>query len=87
LTDCSGIPDDSWRLLDGLEVLVIGALRRKPHPTHFSVGQAVEAAQRIGAKQTYLTHLCHESRHQELDESLPGSIHVAYDTLRLHVSG
>ncbi len=86
LTDCSGIPDGSWELLRDLDVLVIGALRKKPHPTHFSIDQAIEAAERIGARTTYLTHLCHETLHQELEASLPESIHVAYDMLKLEVS-
>lgn len=85
LTDCSGIPDDSWELLQGLDTVVIGALRRKPHPTHFSIDQAIEAAKRIGARTTYLTHLCHEYLHDELEKSLPDSIHAAYDMLKLDI--
>src|SRR4051812_43285308 len=49
LTDCSGIPDSSMPLLEGLDVLVLDALRRRPHPTHFNVDQAVAMAQRLGA--------------------------------------
>ncbi len=87
LTDCSGIDESSYEMLHGLDTLVIGALRRNVHPTHFSIGQALDAAQRIGARTTYLTHLSHENLHQELEESLPPSVHVAYDTLCLEIPG
>ncbi|MFA6688182.1 MAG: MBL fold metallo-hydrolase [Sphaerochaetaceae bacterium] len=87
LTDCSGIPEASWGLLEDLDILVIGALRRAPHPTHFSIGQAVEAALRVGARQTYLTHLSHDELHGTLEASLPDSVHVAYDTLHVRAIG
>ena len=61
-TDTNGIPPESWPKLAGLDVLILGALRERPHPTHFSLEEAVEAAQQAGAKCTYLTHLGHESR-------------------------
>lgn len=85
LTDCNAIPDEAWPLLDGLDVLVIDALRDRPHPTHFTVAQAVEAAQRIGARRTYLTHLCHEVGHADLLDRLPGGIEPAYDGLTLEI--
>ena len=49
LTDCSRIPDGSWALLDGLDVLVLDALRERPHPTHFTLDEAIDASRRIGA--------------------------------------
>ncbi len=58
-TDCSLIPDDSMTLLEGLDVLILDALRRTPHPTHFNLEQAVAATKRIGARQTYFTHIAH----------------------------
>ena len=51
LTDCSAIPESSWPLLEGVEVLVLDALRHRPHPTHFTLTEAVEVAARIGARQ------------------------------------
>ncbi|PYR94444.1 MAG: MBL fold metallo-hydrolase [Acidobacteria bacterium] len=71
LTDCSRIPDESWPLLGGLEVLVLDALRERPHPTHFSLDEASDAASRVGARQTYFTHMCHDP--------------LAYDGLVIHV--
>lgn len=59
LTDCSSIPAETIEMLKGVEVIIIGALRYKPHPTHFSVQQAIEASKAIGAKRTILTHLSH----------------------------
>jgi len=68
ITDCSGLPESSVRLLAGVEVLVINGLRREPHATHFSLEQGIEAARRIGAARTWLTHMNHESTHAELEE-------------------
>jgi phosphoribosyl 1,2-cyclic phosphate phosphodiesterase len=81
LTDCSGIPDSSWPLLDGIDVLVVGALRQQPHPTHFSLEQAIEAARRIGARRTYFTHMCHDLPHAATCDRLPPGITLAYDGL------
>ena len=78
-TDCSRIPDGSWKLLAGLDVLVLDGLRKRPHPTHFNLAQAVEAAGRIGAKQTYFTHIAHELGHAETNASLPANMALAYD--------
>ena len=83
LTDCSYIPRSSFRLLEGTEVLVLDALRYKEHPTHFSMEKALEAAKRIGAKKTYLTHMCHDLDHQKLCSELPDGVEPAYDGLRI----
>jgi phosphoribosyl 1,2-cyclic phosphate phosphodiesterase len=81
LTDCSEIPDSSYALLDGVELLVIDALRFRPHPTHFNVEEALEAVERIGARRAYFTHLCHEVSYRELEAALPEGVHPAYDGL------
>ncbi len=81
LTDCSGVPDETWPLLDGLDVLVVGALRETPHPTHFSIGEAVEAARRVGARQTFFTHMCHDLGHSATNARLPEGMALAYDGL------
>jgi phosphoribosyl 1,2-cyclic phosphate phosphodiesterase len=83
LTDCSAIPDESWPLLTGLDVVVLDALRDRRHPTHFSVEEAVEAARRIGATRTYFTHMCHDLQHQPTCERLPDGMTLAYDGLSL----
>lgn len=79
LTDCSEIPESSWPLLAGLDLLVLGALRHRPHPSHFSVTDAVAAAQRAGAKQTLFTHMCHDLGHAATNADLPPGIQLAYD--------
>jgi phosphoribosyl 1,2-cyclic phosphate phosphodiesterase len=86
LTDCSAIPESSWALLGGLEIVVIDALRRKPHPTHFSLDEAVAASRRIGARQTYFTHMCHDLPHAATNAALPESMALAYDGLQLNVA-
>lgn len=82
-TDTNRIPPESWPLLEGLDVLVLDALRLKPHPTHFSLKEAVEVAQRVGAKRTLLTHMSHDIEHAATSASLPAGIELAYDGLRL----
>jgi phosphoribosyl 1,2-cyclic phosphate phosphodiesterase len=67
LTDCSAIPEASLPLLSGLECLVIDGLRNRPHPTHFSIKEAVIAAGRIAPRKAYLTHLCHEVSHVQAE--------------------
>lgn len=85
LTDCSAIPDASWPLLDGLDVLVIDALRHRPHPTHFNVEQAVAAIARIQPGRALLTHICHDLPHEETNRVLPPGVELAYDGQQLDV--
>jgi phosphoribosyl 1,2-cyclic phosphate phosphodiesterase len=85
LTDCSAIPEASWPLLDGVQTLVLDALRHRPHPTHFTVAEALEAAARIGAARTYFTHVCHDLPYAETCASLPAGVELAYDGLVLQV--
>jgi len=80
-TDCSHIPVGSLRLLGDLDVLVLDGLRRRPHPTHFNLEQAVEMARRIGARRTYFTHIAHELMHAETNAELPEGMELAYDGL------
>jgi phosphoribosyl 1,2-cyclic phosphate phosphodiesterase len=86
LTDVSSIPEESFALLEGLDELVLSALRHKPHPNHATVGQAVEWARRIGAKRTWLTHIAHELGHEATNKALPDGVALAYDGLELDVS-
>lgn len=87
LTDCSGIPEASYALLAGVELLVIGALRHKPHPSHFTVAEAVDAATRIGASRVYFTHMNHDLGHVATCAGLPGGMQLAYDGLVVHTAG
>jgi len=85
LTDVSTIPEESFALLEGLDELVLSALRHKPHPNHATVQQAVEWARRIGAKRTWLTHIAHELGHEATNKALPDGVALAYDGLELAV--
>ena len=85
LTDCSAIPDSSWPLLQGVETLVIDALRHKPHPTHFTVAEALVAVDRIAPRRAYFTHMAHELPHAETCARLPPGVELAYDGLVLDV--
>jgi phosphoribosyl 1,2-cyclic phosphate phosphodiesterase len=87
LTDCNGVPAASMPLLAGLDVLVLDALRRRPHPTHFSVTEAVGVAREVGARQTYFTHIAHDLAHAETSASLPAGMTLAYDGLTLEIGG
>jgi phosphoribosyl 1,2-cyclic phosphate phosphodiesterase len=66
LTDTSAIPAAAFPLIKNPGVLIIGALRRRPHPTHFNFDQALEAALNMGARSIYLTHICHDYTHEEI---------------------
>jgi phosphoribosyl 1,2-cyclic phosphate phosphodiesterase len=82
-TDTNGIPETSWPLLEGLDVLILDALRPRPHATHFGLDEAIEAARRTGAKRTYFTHCSHELEYTATNERLPAGMELAYDGLRI----
>ena len=84
-TDCSEIPESSLDMLTDLDVLILDALRPRPHPTHLSLEQAVEMAQRIGARQTFFTHIAHAMGHAETNATLPESMALAFDGQVIHV--
>ncbi len=85
LTDCSGVPDASWPLLDELDVLVLDALRDRPHPTHLTLSDAVAVARRVGARRTLFTHICHDLPHEATCARLPEGMALAHDGLELEV--
>lgn len=80
-TDVSRIPDRSWSRLEGLRVLVLDALRHKPHPAHFSLAEALEVIARLKPKRAYLTHISHELEHDETNRMLPPGVELAHDGL------
>lgn len=85
ITDASNIPDESYALLSGVRTLVLNALRHRPHPTHFSVAQALEAARRIGAAQTWFTHITHDLMHDATNADLPPECQLAHDGLAFEI--
>jgi phosphoribosyl 1,2-cyclic phosphate phosphodiesterase len=85
LTDCSAIPDGSWPLIEGVHTLVLDALRDRPHPTHFSVSEALDVVARLAPARAYFTHICHDLPHDETCRRLPPQVELAYDGLTLTV--
>jgi len=82
MSDCSSVPNGIVDLIEGVKVLIIDALREKPHPTHLSVAQAIEVAERVRPEETYFTHIAHELPHTA-ESQLPAHVHLAYDGLKL----
>jgi phosphoribosyl 1,2-cyclic phosphate phosphodiesterase len=68
-------------LLQDLDILVLDALRHRPHPTHFTVAEALDVVDRVKPRQTYLTHICHDLPHEATNASLPRGVALAYDGL------
>jgi phosphoribosyl 1,2-cyclic phosphate phosphodiesterase len=81
ITDASSIPEEEEYKLKDLDVLVLNALRHRPHPTHLNIEQATELALKYGAKKTYFTHITHDVFHDEVNETLPKNIALGYDSL------
>jgi phosphoribosyl 1,2-cyclic phosphate phosphodiesterase len=86
MTDVSSIPETSFALLEGLDVLIVSALRHQPHPSHATVDQAVRWANRVGAKETWFTHISHDLGHAETNANLPEDMALAHDGLKLEVT-
>jgi phosphoribosyl 1,2-cyclic phosphate phosphodiesterase len=84
-TDASGIPDESWHLLEGLDVLVIDALQERKHPTHFTIGEALAVVERVKPRRTVFTHMSHGVLHASTAAQLPDSVELAIDGLRVQV--
>ena len=83
LTDCSALPEESIEKLQGLKLLIIGALRHKPHPTHMTVEEAVEASGLLKPERTLLTHLGHNLEYVSENSALPDSVELAFDGMSI----
>ena len=84
ITDMHTMPEEAYEQLKGLDVLVMNALRPQPHPTHQSISEALVAAERIGAKETYFIHMSHHAGlHAEISKQLPSHVHFAYEGLEI----
>ena len=80
ITDVSLIPEKTFDKLAGVKVMVISALRKKKHPSHFSLEQVLEVINKVGAEYTYLTHLSHLiGKHEDLQAQLPKGVYVGWD--------
>ena len=78
-TDTNNIPEESFELLKGVDTFILDALRREPHPTHFSVDQALAVVDRVAPKQAFLTHCSHDLEFDETNASLPKNVSLTYD--------
>jgi len=79
VTDCSYIPDETLEKMEGLDVLVLGALKKKKHKTHFSLSEALDVVEKLKPKRAFFTHICHELEHEAINEELPPYVRLAYD--------
>ena len=84
-TDVSGVPPESWPLLENLNVLVLDALRHRHHPTHMTIDQALDVVHQVKPRQTYFTHMSHEIDHAQVDAQLPDGVNLSYDGLLVDV--
>ena len=85
VTDFSTIPETSLSLLEGLDVLVLDALRHKPHPTHSNIEQSLVLVERLKPQQALFTHIAHELGHEETNAALPPHVRLAYDGQRVEL--
>lgn len=84
-SDCKELPVEHRALLKEVDTLVIDALRRRPHPTHMNLDEAIALSRELRPRRTYFTHLCHELPHQETQDELPDDIQIAWDGLRIQI--
>ncbi len=87
VTDAKQIPASSLELLRGLDVLVLNALRERPHPTHLSLSEAVGIVEEVRPRAAYLVHLSHELSHAAAEALIPPNIHISHDGLTVRTSG
>lgn len=85
VTDVNLIPPDEWERLEGLDTLILDAVRYKPHPNHYNYDDAIRVAGELGARMTYFTHLSSDYDHDKTNSELPDGIRLAYDGLRIAV--
>jgi phosphoribosyl 1,2-cyclic phosphate phosphodiesterase len=79
----NAIPDASLPLLQNLDVVIIDALRQKPHPSHANIDQALMWIDRLKPRRAWFTHMAHDILHAETENELPSNVRLAYDGLRI----
>jgi phosphoribosyl 1,2-cyclic phosphate phosphodiesterase len=83
--DCAAMPEEAFAQLAGVDVMVLDALRDRPHVTHMTVDASLAALARINAERSYLIHMCHDLEHGALQSRLPKNVFVSYDGLRISI--
>ena len=81
ITDCSEIPAETYRLLEGTEVLILGVLRYEPHPTHLHLEKALQIIERVHPERAYFTHISHAFDHERTNSELPSHVQLSFDGL------
>ncbi len=85
--DCCGMPDEALHIFRGVDLMILDGLRYRPHPAHFNIEQSLNVLQKIGARRSCLTHICHDIDHAVLAGELPDGVEPAYDGLRIVLPG
>lgn len=85
ITDCDEIPEASLKKLHGLDLLILDALRLKPHPTHLHLEKSLAYISQLKPKQALLTHMCHDIKHSEVSPQLPAGVGLAYDGMQVEL--
>jgi len=86
ITDANYISEEEQQKLQNLDVLVLNALQKEPHLSHFTFDEAVALSQKLNAKKTYFTHISHKlGTHREVSKELPANIQLAYDGLKIEI--
>lgn len=81
--DCKEMPEAAVERFQGVDVMILDGLRHRPHPTHMTVDTALALLSRIGARHSYLTHICHDLDHEDTQEALPSGVFLACDGMVL----
>lgn len=82
-TDVSFMPEKSYELIEGLDLLILDALQETKHPTHFNIDEALAVVDRVKPQRTFFTHMSHRVKHERDDPKLPPNVRFAFDGLRL----
>jgi len=85
--DCHSMPPTTLAALQGVDVMILDALRYKPHVAHMNVAESLQCLAQIGAPQSYLIHLCHDLDHKTLSKELPPGVAISYDGLTIKIGG
>jgi phosphoribosyl 1,2-cyclic phosphate phosphodiesterase len=83
LTDMSSIPEASLPLLEGLDVMIVDALRPQPHPSHSTIPESLRWVERVRPRQAWFTHMSHEVDHEAMEKTFPSNVRLLYDGLRI----